>query len=142
MIDTLREVSVDGNPNHFQNFHLLLKDTKVESLSLRFCGVDKIGAKKIAEEIKPFPSQTPICLNLSSNFLGDEGVADIADALRVNRSLLILNLADNQITDKGCEKIVAVLQRFSLNEGEAILRRKRILAYLKRKQEMVSPNMC
>lgn len=137
MVDTIQEVSVDGNPNHYQNFHLLLKDTKLINLSCRFCGICKNGAKKIAARIDTFSPQTLMRLNLSSNFLGDEGAAHIANALRANRSLIILNLADNQITDSGCEKITEVLQRFPLNEAEVKLRRKRIFAYLKRKQELV-----
>lgn len=136
-MDTITEVSVDGNPNKYQNFYLLLKDTKLLNLSLRFCAIDKNGAKKIADRINTFAPQTLVRLNLSSNFLGDEGVALIADALRANRTLLILNLADNQITDRGCEKLAQVLQMFPLNEAEVKSRRKRIFAYLKRKQELV-----
>lgn len=137
MVDTITEVSVDGNPNDYQNFYVLLKDTKLLSLSLRFCGIDKIGARKIADRINSFSPQTLMRLNLSSNALGDEGLAYIMNALRVNRSLLFLNVADNQITDSGCEVIAEVLQKFPLNESEVRLRRKRIFAYLRRKSEMV-----
>lgn len=138
-METITEVSVNGNPNKYQNFHLLLKDTKLSFLSLRFCKIDADGMKKIADRINSYlPEAGLIHLNVSSNFLGDEGAEYIADALRANRTLLVLNLADNQITDKGCEKIITVLQRFPLNQSEIKLRRKRIFNSLQNKQETVS----
>lgn len=138
IMDTIIEVSVDGNPNKYQNFFLLLKETKLLTLSLRFCKIDPNGVKRIADCINSFSTYVTLTrLNLSSNFLGDEGVAHLATALRVNRSLLILNLADNQITDKGCEIIAETLQAFPLNESEIKVRRQRTFAYLRRKQELV-----
>lgn len=132
---------MDGNPNMVQNFDLLLKDTKLRKLSLRFCGISEDGAKSIAQRINFFAPELQLMhLNLSSNFLGDEGVASIARSLRVNRSLSILNLADNQITDKGCERIVESLQSFALKLFEIRLRRMRIYDYYKRKQELVRLN--
>lgn len=138
MVDTITEVSANGNPNKTQNFDLLLEETKLHSLSLRFCGINAEGAKNIAQRLHSFSTEIFLTqLNLSSNFLGDEGAAEIAKSLRVNRTLLILNLADNQITDKGCEKIAETLQSFPLTAAEIKMRRARIFEFYKRKQDVV-----
>ena len=42
----------------------------------------------------------------------------------MNRSLLSLSLASNQITDEGCKILAGVLQRFPLTHEEVVQRRK------------------
>lgn len=135
---TITEISINGNPNQYQNYNLLLQQTNLTSLSLRFCKINKIGAAKFAEELKIPYGHTLTHLNLSSNFLGDEGVKYIADFLRINRSLLYLNLADNFITDKGCMTLMEVLQKFPLTHEEIVVRRARLFDFYRRKNEMVS----
>lgn len=104
---------------------------------MRFCKINAQGTAKIAEEMNTFNNQTLTHLNLSSNFLADEGARCIADSLRINRCLLFLNLADNQISDHGCIAIMQSLQKFPLKQNELILRRKKILSYYATKHEMV-----
>lgn len=53
-------------------------------------------------------------LDLSCNQVGDEGVRHLASALRVNRTLLSLALANNKIGDKGATLLAEVLTSHSL----------------------------
>lgn len=133
----ITEISANGNPNKYQNHYLLLQQTNLTSLSLRFCKINENGAAKLAEELKIPYGHTLTHLNLSSNFLGDEGLKYIADFLRINRCLLYLNLADNFITDKGCIKLMEVLHKFPLTHEEIVIRRERLFDYHRRKNEMV-----
>lgn len=116
---------------------MLLQQTNLTSLSLRFCKINENGAAKLADELKTPYGHTLTYLNLSSNFLEDEGVKYIADFLRINRSLLYLNLADNFISDKGCIMLMEVLQKFPLTHEEIVVRRARLFDYHRRKNEMV-----
>lgn len=134
---TINELSINGNPNDSQNFYLLLKNTNVRSLSLRFCKIDEYGIAKIVEEMKLPYVQTLTHLNLSSNFISDEGARHIANGLRVNRCLKYLNLADCHISDVGCIAIMEVLQTFPLKLDELVFRRQKILAYYMKKREEV-----
>lgn len=135
--NSITELNIIGNPNKSQNFYLLLRNTKLKSLSMRFCKINEDGIAKIAQEIKS-PYGLPLThLNLSSNFISDEGVLHIANSLRENRCLKYLNLADNHITDVGCITIMEVLQKFPLKQHELVCRRGRILAYYIKKREEV-----
>lgn len=104
---------------------------------MRFCKINEEGIAKISEELKSPSDQTLIHLNLSSNFIADEGVLHLANSLRVNRCLKYLNLADNHITDIGCIAIMAVLQKFCLKLDELVYRRQKILGYYNTKREEV-----
>ena len=53
-------------------------------------------------------------LDLSCNQVGDEGVHHLASALRMNRTLLSLALANNKIGDKGATLLAEVLISRSL----------------------------
>lgn len=134
---TITELSINGNPNKVQNHHLLLQQAHLIHLSMRFCQINQHGASKIADELKFAFGQSLSHLNLSSNFLYDEGAQYMADFLRVNRNLVGLNLADNFITDKGCMALMEVLQKFPLRHDEIVLRRNRILSYCARRNELV-----
>ena len=51
---------------------------------------------------------------------------EIFQCLRMNRSLLSLSLASNEIKDEGCKALAGVLQRFPLTHEEVVQRRKLI----------------
>lgn len=133
----ITELSMDGNPNRFQNFYILLKDTQLEHLSMRFCQINDRGAKLIAAQLSAAFEQTLISIDLSSNFISDEGTASIAHALRINRVLLSLNLCNNWITDTGCASLLNILSIFTLNPEEIFIRRARIFNHLSERQNLV-----
>lgn len=47
-------------------------------------------------------------LNLSCNYIGDEGCAALASSLRLNRTLLTLSLTGNSIGDSGVASLAKV----------------------------------
>ncbi|XP_074035691.1 uncharacterized protein isoform X3 [Leptinotarsa decemlineata] len=84
----VQHLSVNGNPNREQNFYILLKDTKLVSLSLKLCGINLDGIRMICEELSK-PLDNPLLhLNLASNNLYDEGMEYVAKFLRINRKIL------------------------------------------------------
>ena len=48
-------------------------------------------------------------LNLSNNYIGDEGAGYLAEVLKSKRTLIQLNLSGNQISDKGVQVLANVL---------------------------------
>ncbi|KAJ3095665.1 Mitochondrial import inner membrane translocase subunit Tim17-A [Phlyctochytrium bullatum] len=67
-------------------------------LSMRFCDIGSKAANAIANCLTVNTSLTEI--DISYNRIGDEGVIPIAKALASSKTLKILRLAVNQITDK------------------------------------------
>lgn len=55
-------------------------------------------------------NKTLIELNLARNEVGDVGVDALADALRVNTTLQVLDLSYNSITDEGANALTAAIQ--------------------------------
>lgn len=86
--------------------------------------------KKIYEELNHEKTYLKH-LNLASNSLSDEGAELVADFLRINRSLISLNLSDNKIRNKGCISLMAPLRPFKMEENEIIIRRTIIFNCLK-----------
>ncbi|KAG5899877.1 hypothetical protein JTB14_012340 [Gonioctena quinquepunctata] len=121
---SVRDLSVNGNPNEKQNFNLLLKDTKLMALSLKFCGIGVEGIRKISGELCTPLGNDLLHLNLASNDLMNEGVEYLAKILRINRMLISLNLADNKIRKEGCATLMKPLQKFSLTHDEIVIRRR------------------
>lgn len=129
---------MDGNPIKRQNYYLLLKNTKLVSLSLKFCKIDDVGVTRISNCLHFPEASALIILDLASNFIEDDGCQSIANALRTNRSLTHLSLANNFIDDRGCIVLMEVLKKFSLNHDEIYLRRRMNMDYLLRVQIAVS----
>ncbi|KAF5277452.1 hypothetical protein FQR65_LT15989 [Abscondita terminalis] len=128
--ESIQTLSISGNPNLFQNFYILIKNTRLSQICLRLCHINDRGVELISRQLKTI--QHPLVfLDLSSNFISDDGVVPICEALRLNRSLLSLNLADNWITEVGCIAIVRVLQKFPLMYDEFLMRRRRIFELYK-----------
>ena len=54
--------------------------------------------------------QAPIKrLNLGHNNIGDEGARNLAEVLKVKRTLTVLHLNDNQISDRGVQMLANAL---------------------------------
>ncbi|KAK9708378.1 Leucine rich repeat [Popillia japonica] len=113
-------------------YYILLRNTILTSLSLRYCQIDSEGATKIAAYLQ-YPSMlTLTALDLSCNFIADAGCNAIADALRTNRTLTHIALTSNQITNVGCIELMRVLQKFPLTHQEILIKRKLNMDYLLR----------
>ena len=78
----------------------------VEQLSLKCCCLGDVFCADISSALAA--NRSLIVLDLSSNQITDRGVAQLAHALRLNRTLLSLCLAGNRIGDSGVEAICKV----------------------------------
>lgn len=137
--ELITHLSINGNPNKFQNFYILLKNTKLKHTSMRFCQINDRGVHLIASQLNSFSEQSLLSLNLSSNFISDKGTVSIANFLRSNRKLISLNLADNWITDSGCASLMNVFKKFALIHEEIVTRRHRIMNFLLKRAQLVRP---
>lgn len=135
-VTKLTEVNFDGTFVKEANYYILLNDEcMLRSMSLSRCKLNPAAIKMIADRLKyPKPaSKTLGTLDLSSNCIGDQGCVYLSEALRTNRCLHYLNLADNQITDFGAEIILNKLLEFPLTPEEVIEKKKRRFEFLKEK---------
>ncbi|KAF2885386.1 hypothetical protein ILUMI_20784 [Ignelater luminosus] len=135
--EVITDLSINGNPNRFQNFYILLKNTKLKHASMRFCQINDRGVHHIALQLNSFSEQSLLSLNLSSNFISDNGIVSIASFLRSNRKLISLNLADNWITNIGCATLMNVFIKFALTHEEIVIRRHRIMKFLFKKANLM-----
>ncbi|KAJ3107612.1 NACHT, LRR and PYD domains-containing protein 5 [Phlyctochytrium planicorne] len=98
--------------------------SQISSFSLRFCDIGPKAADSIALALNT--STTLAELDLSYNRLGDDGVIPVAKSLAENKSLKVLNLTANQITDreKGLSTnpgtITGVLKVLDINTQQVI----------------------
>ncbi|NXW45142.1 LRC71 protein, partial [Nyctiprogne leucopyga] len=74
------------------------------------------------------------------NCISDLGAGYIAGGLRLNRSLLSLSLANNDIGDAGAIKLAQVLGPFTLTHTEVVERRQLLLAKALRQSHTVRPS--
>lgn len=140
--ENITDVSLDGNPVPEENYFQVLFNTQLISLSLKRCNIHEIGIKRIAKVLQEQSEHKLVFLNLASNKLRDSGVVHLANILRLNRTLCYINIADNFITDEGCETMLSVLQTFPLTHEEIVARRHRNLANLKKRNELVGVLFC
>ncbi|XP_063226334.1 uncharacterized protein LOC134533064 isoform X2 [Bacillus rossius redtenbacheri] len=125
---TLRELSLDYNTLPGGDLGPLLDPrARLESLSLRWCGVSDGGALSLAGALAYQDTGTSplLSLNLTCNSITCEGARHLAEALRTNRILVCLLLAGNRIGDDGASWLAESLQRFPLTHSEARLRRRK-----------------
>ncbi|CAH0596426.1 unnamed protein product [Chrysodeixis includens] len=141
----ITEVCLDHSPLREGNYDILLSDsTSVRSLSLARCNINDIVCERIAARLKFLEpaERTLIILNLSTNYITDKGAKHLGVALRTNRHLRYLNLAGNQITDTGANFIFEVLIEFPLTSEEITEKRKRYFDYLNKKQTLIETCLC
>lgn len=74
----------------------------MEYLNLGENNLGGAGAKQIAEALKV--NTTLIEVDLSLNYIDDEGGKAIAEALDVNKTLKVLAMSGNEIEDKDLRK--------------------------------------
>ncbi|XP_066270000.1 leucine-rich repeat-containing protein 71-like isoform X2 [Branchiostoma lanceolatum] len=125
----LRNIKLDGNPVPGEGFHQLIgEDSMIVSMSLRSCKISDKGAELIGKALSTVKTrnQSLCVLNLNSNLITDVGAGHLSNGLRMNRTLLILSVANNAIGDEGAKKFGEVLSRFALTHEEVVERRKLI----------------
>ncbi|KAH9120505.1 hypothetical protein LEN26_009204 [Aphanomyces euteiches] len=123
---------IDGEPDHTTCFaRLLSSESSLTSLSLRANGITaagtsslskkrrsrlQVGAVAIADMLKT--NTKLLVLNLFRNDIQDDGTAAIAFALPTNSTLLHLSVANNGITSQGVLTLVQSLTRYNLREEQ------------------------
>ncbi|KAM9368359.1 leucine-rich repeat-containing protein 71 [Phaethornis superciliosus] len=127
----LRTFSLEGTPMPEAALPTLLGSTStISHLSLR-CSQLGDAAAELLGGLLSAPSGPPprlVSLVLSFNRISDLGVSYIAKGLRLNRSLLSLSLANNDIGDSGATSLAEVLGPFALTHQEVVQRRRLLLA--------------
>lgn len=138
-VSRITEICLDYTYLTAGNYHILLGKNPLKHLSLSKCKINDAVVQTIASNlVYPSPaSKTLSVLNLATNKITDLGVTYLADALRSNRQLSYLNLADNMITDAGAIRIFESFEEFSLTDQETISRKSRHIIYLKKKNELI-----
>jgi hypothetical protein len=123
------------------NYQIILEmQNFIRHLSLSRCRIDDVVLEAIAVTLThPLPaSKTLSILNLSSNRITDEGAKSLSTALRSNRQLSYLNISDNMLTDSGASYLLDTLSDFPLCFSELLASRSRRVEYLKEKNELAS----
>lgn len=140
-LSNITDVCLDNTFISEANYHILLEDhNNLRQISLARCRLEDEVIKNIASKlIHPLPaSKTLSILNLASNRITDQGCKELGNALRSNRQINYLNLADNAITDVGAELILNSLEKFPMTSDEIIAGKKRHMSYFKEKNELVN----
>lgn len=121
----IKKLFLDATHVEEENYgELLGKDSLLEYVSFRHNRMTKKGAESICRAISDREAIKLTSIILSGNFIGDQGAKHFADALRINRTLLILGLGNNGIGDIGAKYLAEVLSRFALTQTEVAERRK------------------
>lgn len=81
---------------------------KLRQLNLSGCNIESQGAIAIINSLSNSSIET---LNLSDNYIGDDGATQIGLVLETNKSLKQLSIQENQITDDGMASISKGLTR-------------------------------
>ncbi|RVE49314.1 hypothetical protein evm_006027 [Chilo suppressalis] len=130
----LVDVCLDDTRVPQGNYYVLLdKASHLKHLSVSKCNITDEICKKIFSRLKfGCPAEKSVMiLNLSMNRITDDGANFIGDVLRGNRNMLHLNLAGNNITDIGLGNILRSLLEFPLTYDEIIESKTRYLKYCK-----------
>lgn len=121
----LKKLFLDAIHVEEENYgELLGRDSLIEYVSFRHCQMTSKGAESISIALFDKEAIKLTSLNLSGNFIGDQGAKHLADALRINRTLLVLGLSHNSIGDTGAKHLAEVISRFPLTQTEVVERRK------------------
>ncbi|PZC79224.1 hypothetical protein B5X24_HaOG216712 [Helicoverpa armigera] len=137
-VSKVTELCLDNTDVVEANYYILLNEPILKHLSLAKCNLNDEVIRLIAERIVyPCPaSKSLTVLNLSTNEITDVGAKYLAEALRSNRRLAYLNLSDNQITDLGAGYIFDILIEFPLTSQETFDKKSRLMIYLKEKKDL------
>ncbi|XP_028170622.1 uncharacterized protein LOC114360208 [Ostrinia furnacalis] len=135
----ITDVCLDDSPVPECNYDLLLeRPSQLRSLSLARCQLDDRDCRLLAARLAhPLPAaRTLLMLSLAANVISDDGARALAAALRSNRALQYLNLSGNRIGDDGAGELLGSLTEFPLTHEELITKRRRRLEYLRLRDEV------
>ncbi|XP_030034675.1 uncharacterized protein LOC115450731 [Manduca sexta] len=123
-------------PQH--NYYQLFEFAHLRRVSLIRCALTDDDCVCIAVKlVHPQPaSKTLTLLSLASNQISDKGACALAEALRSNRMLQYLNLSGNRINDDGATSILQSLMQFALTYDELLTKRERMMEHMRLKQEV------
>jgi hypothetical protein len=97
-------------------------DICLKYLSLRYNSIGDVGAGYLGNALKF--NRTLIVLSLAGNRIGPNGAFALANGLIYNQSLLSLSLASNAIEDSGAHRLSSVFVREKISADEAAIRKK------------------
>ncbi|KAL4712436.1 hypothetical protein ACJJTC_007452 [Scirpophaga incertulas] len=135
----ITDLCLDGVYIKDANYNIVLEQRNyIKHFSLSRCSIDDNILEALAKNLThPLPASKSLSiLNLSTNRITDEGVKFLAEALRSNRQLSYLNLADNMVTDLGADYILNIMKEFQLDDSELKESKTRRFTYLKEKNEL------
>lgn len=138
-ISKITEICLDNTVIPEANYHILLDQKVLKHLSISKCKINDTVVKLIASKLEhPHVASKTLCiLNMATNRITDVGAIHLGNTLRSNRQLTYLNLADNMISDKGAISILNSLGEFPLTILEIKNKWARRLKYLKDKKELM-----
>lgn len=139
-LSNITEVCFDGTFIPDGNYDILMDHELLRNLSLSRCKIEDEIIHNIAVKlVYPKPASKSLAiLNLSSNRITNDGAKSLAFALRSNRCLIYLNLSGNKLTDDGAASILDSLQEFCLTPEEILASKTRYCSfYLKRNKLIV-----
>lgn len=135
----LTDVCLDNTYVPEGNYYVLLEHaSNMKYLSLNRCKINDEVCKEIATRIdfgRP-AEKSLLVLSLSSNIITDVGAKYFGEILRRNRHLLYLNLFGNRVGDTGLGFLVKHLQEFPLTCDEIIDKKRRKMEYNQKKLEL------
>ncbi|XP_053619204.1 uncharacterized protein LOC128680228 [Plodia interpunctella] len=140
-ISNITDICLDDTYLKEANYYILLdNENSIRRISLSRCTINDNIAEAIAVRlVYPLPaSKTLSILDLSSNKITDLGAKYIAHALRSNRFLSYLNLSGNLLTDTGAIAILNHLVEFQLTSEELMSSRQRFLQFYHQKNELTA----
>lgn len=125
-------------------YYVLLESQKyLKYFSLPRCGIDDDVLEAISARLLPpyKVSKSLIVLDLSSNRITDKGAKSLAEVLRINRKLSYLSLMNNMIGDDGATALLDTLIQFPLRPAEMIDVRLRRARFLAYKSALIARNI-
>lgn len=135
----LTDVCLDDSYVPEGNYYVLLDQASdIRYLSLNRCKINDAVCKEIASRLdfeRP-AEKSLMVLDLGSNKITDVGAKYFGEVLRRNRHLLHLNFQGNRISDTGLGFILKSLCEFPLTSDEIIDKKRRKYEYLRRKNEV------
>lgn len=135
----LTDICLDDTYVPEGNYYVLLDHTSnLKYLSLNRCKINDNVCKEIALRIDfgGAAEKSLRILDLSTNLITDVGAKYFGDVLRRNRHLLHLNFLGNKISDTGFDYLMKHLHEFPLTYEEILDMRSRNFQYYQRKKEI------
>ena len=106
-----------GSNNLFK-FLSKYQNLNIKAIDISYNGLTKNGTKYISSFVQK--NENLISLNVSGNYIGDEGIRSISDAFPENEhtsKLTYIDLQNNNISQKGCQLICNIINHSDYLNG-------------------------